>query len=327
MSTRTKIYSAIAIVGFVLFCFCLNLSFLAELPYYLFAGWIHYLIRVVPQVRPDPSTVTTAIGCLVVIVLGFHWFARWLYSARMQDRQPPWSWRWTFRIVAVVVLMFAVGVASVGIVHQTGWLITSEEPIISTGRIRAATSRTHSANNLKQHGLAIHNFADVYNGQLPVLAFAADGRPLHSWQTAILPFLEQDAVLQKIVMDKPWDHPDNRSAIETELKVFLHYGEKNTKTANGLPATHYAANALAFGGDRPRKLMDFPQGTANTIFVGEAVRNPRSWADPLGGRNPRLGLNHPQGFGGPAKQKVTQFMMADGSVRTFTPIELEELIK
>ena len=64
-----------------------------------------------------------------------------------------------------------------------------------------------------------------------------------------------------------------------------------------------------------------------TRNVGEAVRNPRSWADPLGGRNPKLGLNHPNGFGGPSKQQKTQFLMADGSVRTFTPVELEELIK
>jgi hypothetical protein len=315
------------IVCLMAFCCCAapaKFEFTVQIPYFLFAGWIHYLIRVVPQVRPDPSTVATAIGCFVVIVLGFHWFARWLYSARMQDGQPQWSWRWTFRIVAVVVLMFAVGVASVGIVHQTGWLITSEEPIIRNRR--EAVPRIYSQQNLKQHGLAIHNFADMHNGQLPVLAFTPDGRPLHSWQTAILPFIEQEDLFKAIEKDKPWDHPANRSAIEVELKVFLHPGEKNTKAANGLPATHYAANVLALGGDRPRKLMDFPEGTANTILVGEAVRNPRSWADPLGGRNPKLGLNHPQGFGGPSKQQKTQFLMADGSVRTFTPIELEELI-
>ena len=81
------------------------------------------------------------------------------------------------------------------------------------------------------------------------------------------------------------------------------------------------------GGDQPRRLADYAKGTSNTILIGEAIRNPRSWADPLGGRDPRLGLNHPNGFGSPSNQKATQFVFADGSVRSINFDELHELLK
>lgn len=68
-------------------------------------------------------------------------------------------------------------------------------------------------------------------------------------------------------------------------------------------------------------------GMSNTIIIGEAVRNVRSWADPLNGRDPRLGLSHPKGFGGPNRYPTTQFAMADGSVRSINVEELQELLK
>src|SRR5688572_17394759 len=44
-----------------------------------------------------------------------------------------------------------------------------------------------SIKNLKEIGLAIHQFTDE-NGQLPANTVAADGRPLLSWRVHILPF-------------------------------------------------------------------------------------------------------------------------------------------
>src|SRR5262245_19263185 len=55
-------------------------------------------------------------------------------------------------------------------------------------KVRAAAARLQCANNLKQIGLAMHNYHDA-NGHLPV----QDASP---WTVAILPYLEQTAVQQ-----------------------------------------------------------------------------------------------------------------------------------
>ena len=93
---------------------------------------------------------------------------------------------------------------------------------------------------------------------------------------------------------------------------------------NGLGASHYAGNPAVVLGDA-KKLDSFPQGTSNTILAGEVSSNFQAWGDPLNVRDPRFGVSgHPQGFGGP--YRPAQFVMLDGSVRTFNPQELEELM-
>jgi prepilin-type N-terminal cleavage/methylation domain-containing protein len=55
-------------------------------------------------------------------------------------------------------------------------------------KIREAANRMKCANNLKQIGLAIHNFHDV-NGSLPPSRIADQ---YATWMVMLLPFLEQD---------------------------------------------------------------------------------------------------------------------------------------
>ena len=59
------------------------------------------------------------------------------------------------------------------------------------------------------------------------------------------------------------------------------------------------------------------------ILFGEAVANPRPWADPLNWRDPRLGVDHPQGFSGPRQQKTTLFAFGETLARrTGLPLRL-----
>ena len=43
-------------------------------------------------------------------------------------------------------------------------------------------------NNLKQIALALHNYEEVYKVLPPAYTVDAQGRPLHSWRTLILPY-------------------------------------------------------------------------------------------------------------------------------------------
>ena len=84
----------------------------------------------------------------------------------------------------------------------------------ATRSARPAARRTQCKNHLKQIGLALHNYHDAYGSFPPAFTTDADGRPLHSWRTLILPFGEHRTLYDTIDLSKPWDHPDNNAALE-----------------------------------------------------------------------------------------------------------------
>jgi prepilin-type processing-associated H-X9-DG protein len=79
---------------------------------------------------------------------------------------------------------------------------------------RSAARRAQSVNNIKQIGLAFHNYHSV-NDRFPPQAIAdRDGKPLLSWRVAILPFVEQQGLFDEFKRDEPWDSPHNKSLLE-----------------------------------------------------------------------------------------------------------------
>src|SRR5438067_5583110 len=61
-------------------------------------------------------------------------------------------------------------------------------------KVREAAARIKCGNNLKQLGLALHNYHDAY-GKLPYLR-SGGGQNRHSWALLVLPFIEQDSIYQ-----------------------------------------------------------------------------------------------------------------------------------
>src|SRR5437763_11637137 len=61
-------------------------------------------------------------------------------------------------------------------------------------KVRDAAARTKCANNLKQLGLALHNYHDAI-GKLPYIR-SGGGQNRHSWALLILPFIEQNNIYQ-----------------------------------------------------------------------------------------------------------------------------------
>lgn len=309
---------------FGLFLACAGLTFLFEIPLTVAFGWPLYLYRVVPQLKPDPWSVASAIVCLIAVVLGSHAFLRWLASASSTEPRP-WPWKRTLQLVGLVVLMFVSGIAVTGMIHQTGWLIRSREPLLEGG-IREIAARMTSASNLKHISVATSNYSDSKAlNELPRSAFDSQGRPMHSWQTALLPFLDEGSLSSQIDRSKPWNDPANSEPMSKQIKPFLNPAIEQQKV-HDFGISHYAGNVQVVLGDKPKTMHSFPQGTSNTILAGEVSSNFRAWGDPLNARDPRLGANgHPQGFGGP-NGRPAQFVMLDGSVRTFDPKELAELM-
>src|SRR5690606_31743937 len=75
-------------------------------------------------------------------------------------------------------------------------------------------------NNLKNIGLAVLNYEAAYGALPPAYTVDAEGQPLHSWRTLLLPYLDQASLYERIDLSKPWDDPANAVAFETIIEVY-----------------------------------------------------------------------------------------------------------
>ncbi|VTR91187.1 Uncharacterized protein OS=Singulisphaera acidiphila (strain ATCC BAA-1392 / DSM 18658 / VKM B-2454 / MOB10) GN=Sinac_3491 PE=4 SV=1: SBP_bac_10 [Gemmata massiliana] len=321
--TRVIVWAALVAGGALLFTACVfflacaGLFFLFEIPVTLAFGWVYYLQRIVPQLNPDAASVVSAVVCLVAVTVGAHVFFRWLYAATQSEPEPQAHWpaKRTIQFVTLVIVMFVAGIAATGLVHQAGWLIRSKEPFVDSNFSNEYRVRDH----LEKIGETSNSYRSKH-AQLPQSRFDTTGRPMHSWQTAILPHMYNKNIHAQIDFTKPWNDPANAAPMSEQVYVFLNPAHSEDKV-NGLGVSHFAGSVHVVLGNGPKTLDSFPAGASNTIFAGEVSSHFRAWGDPLNARDPRLRQNaHPQSFGGP-DGKPAQFLMLDGSVRTFKPVE------
>jgi len=174
-----------------------------------------------------------------------------------------------------------------------------------------AARRSQSSNNLKQLGLALHNYHDTYKSMPPAYSSDKDGKPLLSWRVHVLPFLEQRALYDQFHMDEPWDSEHNKKLIPMMPRTLQTPGSKA-----GPGKTNYlgaAGEKGIFPGKDPIGIRDIIDGTSNTIMTVEV--NDESaviWTKPddfvPDPENPKKGLLglRPGGFNAG---------FADGSVR------------
>jgi hypothetical protein len=300
-------------------------------------GWVLYLGRVLPEVHANWSSVTFALVCVAAFMIGLQTFLSWF----TRQGQPAgtvanteWkTWRaiWTLQIMGIVLLIFVMGIAAVGVSHQTAWLVNSPERM-TEGGIRDAANQASSQNNLKQLGIGAHDYHDAHH-KLPMGAlFASDGTALHGWHTVLLPYFEQDALYRSIDLKKPWNHPVNLPKMQTDIKLFRNPSILTLRDENELALSHYASNVRVLGGTKTLSLgwIAARDGLSNTLLAGEVNSKFKPWGHPIGWRDPALGINsHPDGFGSPIKgeREGAQFVYADGSVRFISAKVSREVLK
>ncbi|MBN9520525.1 DUF1559 domain-containing protein [bacterium] len=94
-------------------------------------------------------------------------------------------------------------------------------------KVREAAARVKCQNNLKQIGLACHNFHDTY-GLLPPSRCASGGFPKLSvpanayqgWAVWLLPYLEQQNIRNIYDLKLHFGHANNTTAVRTKVHVF-----------------------------------------------------------------------------------------------------------
>ncbi|HWB11974.1 MAG TPA: DUF1559 domain-containing protein [Pirellulales bacterium] len=134
---------------------------------------------------------------------------------------------------------------------------------------REAGRRSQSTNNLKQIGLALHNFADSYKWFPAAAGYDKQDKPLLSWRVYILPYVGEQQLYNSFHLDEPWDSEHNKTLIARMPAVFRN---------PDLPqAAEGKTNYLAIVGDnrafRPKQgtaMNEFTDGTSMTIMAVEA---------------------------------------------------------
>ena len=217
----------------------------------------------------------------------------------------------------------------------------SKTSVLGKNAVNAPVAMSRSKNNLKQLGLAFHNFHDVYTRFPPAVVYGPDGKRWHSWRVSVLPFVDQAALYTRYRFDEPWDGPNNKKLLSEVPEVYrdpiygnpddnyTHYavvtGKGTAFPTEGVKMdpkqpTSPLVNLPKSGG--AKRIRDFTDGSSNSLLVGPVSPDRMiPWTKPedivLNEKFPALGQKG--GFAAPyeiGKLKSGQFLICDGSVRT-----------
>jgi prepilin-type N-terminal cleavage/methylation domain-containing protein len=177
-------------------------------------------------------------------------------------------------------------------------------------KVREAAARMKCANNLKQIGLAVHNYAEAFGfvpGENTVpTGLPEDGTGVITYSSAffpLLPYLEQDAVFRSA---GGVGHPGRNQVLSVFLCPSDSTGNGTSSTPGNPALGSYNYNAYspewANSGVFPRYEVPMPQltlltampdGASNTIMVGEHVQRCSAQENPWGttGNHKVIGSN------------------------------------
>ena len=134
-------------------------------------------------------------------------------------------------------------------------------------RSREAARRSQCMNNLKQISLALFNYESHYHALPPAYTVDTNGKPLHSWRTLILPWMDQKALYDKIDLTKAWDDPVNAVAFKTDLSDYQCPSAFRSERHTTYMAVVTSNSCIQ--STEPRLLSDIKDGLSKTLMVIE----------------------------------------------------------
>ncbi len=159
-----------------------------------------------------------------------------------------------------------------------GILVALLLPAVQGGRERAR--RAQCMNNLKQIGLAIHNYHDTWKCFPAAVLTDEEGTPRRSWRVAVLPFVEQNATFDAYRFEEPWDSPNNQALENFRPPA---YACPSDPTIGPAETNYVMITGQGTVGGEPNEKVSFKEitdGTSNTIMAVEVAGAGISWLEP-----------------------------------------------
>ena len=151
---------------------------------------------------------------------------------------------------------------------------------------REAARRTQCKNNLKQIGLALHNYLDVHTGFPPSFVSDIDSAGNNpttggewSVHARLLPFLEQSSLYNAANLSFAYDDPINGDIATKRVEMYLCPSEVNDRgrTSGGV-AVHYPLS-YGFNGGTWRVWMNQARMQGDGAFAPNRSFRPRDFTD------------------------------------------------
>ena len=176
-------------------------------------------------------------------------------------------------------------------------------------KVREAAARMSCSNNLKQLGLATHNYANANDSKLPYTSYAS---PTRGWATCLLSYIEQGNIDNNLVSTEDWSSTTNLPFIAAMPPKLIQCPSTPrsapTFTYNGsmTPVSDYAvfynayyitiartastyfmgaiqnsannsSNSPSGSFGQPVRILGITDGTSNTILYAECAGYPANW--------------------------------------------------
>ncbi len=264
------------------------------------------------------------------VVIGTSWELQMnANGSRRFDRECPMA----FTLVELLVVLAIIAIL-------LGLLLPAVQAV------RESARRMQCQNNLRQIGIALHNYHAAFRkfppGGIEVRPEWPRGKQL-AWSAFVLPFLEQTAAYARVDFNYAFDHPVNEEAAATPIETYLCPSTpRYSPLQRGLGASDYGGiygERIVSTNNPPRGVMihdrairfrDITDGTARTLTVSEDADFPDGqWINARNLFDQAFSINrapkfendirsmHPQGANG---------LFADGSIEFMNEnIDLELL--
>jgi hypothetical protein len=140
-----------------------------------------------------------------------------------------------------------------------------------------------------------------------------------SWRVAILPYIEEVNLYRQFKLDEPWDSEHNKKLIPLMPKTYESVSRK-AKPGFTFYQTFVGPNTINKDVLKGMKLATIPDGSANTLLVGEAAEAVE-WTRPA---DIQVTPNQPITLGS-GDGKSTLMLMGDASVRR-VPLTIDQKV-
>lgn len=170
--------------------------------------------------------------------------------------------------------------------------------VLAAGLYRAATA-THDGDeeaakppagpsvacleNLKRIGLALQAYHDKHGAYPPAHLPGADGQPARSWRTALLPFLEQQALYDKFDATAAWDAPANQplaAVLPAPFDCPAPDGQTPSRAPGETPFVVVTSDRTAWRGTTSVPREELTDDPASTALVVQLPKGGVPWSAP-----------------------------------------------